>query len=158
MPTILIEGFKFRFYSSDGGEPPHMRVLRGNAVAKVWLGPVRLENSKGYNGSERNRLLRIAEANELLLLGLGMTSSESDAQAAVATGVRFDADRLVITLNDGRDISVDIQHVEWLNWLKNAEAAKRLNWVLEPDGYAMYWPDLDDGVEVCHLLAPSLVA
>lgn len=87
-----------------------------------------------------------------------MTSSESEPAAAVATGVRFDGDRLVITLDDGREISVDIQRVEWLNWLKNAETTKRLNWVLEPGGYAVYWPELDDGIEVCHLLAPSLVA
>lgn len=46
-----------------------MHVLRGDAVAKAWLGPIRLESNRGYNGAEVTRILRIAEANELLLLG-----------------------------------------------------------------------------------------
>jgi hypothetical protein len=29
---------------------------------------------------------------------------------------------------------------------------QRANWKLEPGGYAIYWEDLDDGIEVCHLL------
>jgi hypothetical protein len=52
MPTLLIEGYKFRFYSFDIDEPPHMHVSRGSNVAKVWLQPVRLEYSRGY--SQRN--------------------------------------------------------------------------------------------------------
>ena len=29
---------------------------------------------------------------------------------------------------------------------------QRQNWSLEPGGYAIYWEDLDDGLEVAHLL------
>ena len=29
---------------------------------------------------------------------------------------------------------------------------------LEPGGYAIYWPYLDDGIEVCHLLNPQPMA
>lgn len=52
MPTIFIEGYKFRFYSSDISEPPHMHVIRGEHVAKVWLQPVMIEYNRGYNQSE----------------------------------------------------------------------------------------------------------
>lgn len=34
MPTITIEGYKFRFYSSDINEPPHVHVIRDDNVAK----------------------------------------------------------------------------------------------------------------------------
>jgi hypothetical protein len=27
----------------------------------------------------------------------------------------------------------------------------------EPDGFAIYWPDLDDGIEVAHLLTSAPV-
>ncbi len=36
MPTVIIEGYKFRFYAQDRDEPPHMHVLRGGSDAKVW--------------------------------------------------------------------------------------------------------------------------
>ncbi|MBZ0109031.1 MAG: DUF4160 domain-containing protein [Candidatus Scalindua rubra] len=37
MPTIEISGYKFRFYSSDLTEPPHMHVIRDGNEAKDWL-------------------------------------------------------------------------------------------------------------------------
>ena len=43
--------------------------------------------------------------------------------------------------------------IEWLRWLYEATPEQCANWSLEPGGYAVYWDDLDDGVEVCHLLA-----
>ena len=36
-------------------------------------------------------------------------------------------------------------------WRKLPQA-EQANWKLEPGGFAIYWPDLDDGIEVCHLL------
>jgi hypothetical protein len=43
MPTIVIDGYKFRFYSSDIQEPPHVHVIHGGDVAKIWLVPVSIE-------------------------------------------------------------------------------------------------------------------
>jgi len=45
-----------------------------------------------------------------------------------------------------------MERVEWLNWLMKATQEQRLRWTIEPGGYAVYWEDLDDGIEVCHLL------
>lgn len=69
-----------------------------------------------------------------------------------ATGVRFVDNILFVSLADGREISVPIDRVEWLKWLANAKQEQRDKWSLEPSGYAIYWDDLDDGVEICHLL------
>lgn len=42
MPTVLIiEGFVFFFYSSEGNEPPHIQVEKAGAKAKWWLVPVK---------------------------------------------------------------------------------------------------------------------
>ena len=68
MPTILIEGFKFRFYSSDQYEPPHMHVIKGENEAKIWLQPVEMEYSHGYNQAELNRIVRLARQNQIRLL------------------------------------------------------------------------------------------
>lgn len=68
MPTILIEGFKFRFYSSDALEPPHVHVLQAENVAKIWLSPVGVEYNHGYNQRELNRIVKLAEDNRERLL------------------------------------------------------------------------------------------
>ncbi len=68
MPTILIEGYKFRFYAQDRDEPPHMHVLRGDDDAKVWLYPVELEYAYGYNSREVNRILDLTRQHQDELL------------------------------------------------------------------------------------------
>ena len=69
-----------------------------------------------------------------------------------ATGVHFSGNRLCVSVSDGREIIVPIDIVEWLRWLAAATAEQRANWSLEPGGFAIYWNDLDDGIEICHLL------
>lgn len=53
MPTVLIwHGYKFRFYASDGPEPPHIHVVKDERSAKVWLETMELAYSRGYNKRE----------------------------------------------------------------------------------------------------------
>ena len=68
MPTIQIERYKFRFYSSDAGEPPHVHVIDADKVSKIWLQPVSVENNRGYNKAELNYVLRLARQNQTRLL------------------------------------------------------------------------------------------
>ena len=153
MPTVTIEGFKFRFYSSDGNEPPHMHVIRGEAEAKIWLQPVVVEYNRRHSTSELNRILRLTRQHQTHLLGSGMRTSAYSVTAQVAaTGVRFDKNLLHVSLSDGREISIPIDQVEWLRWLVNATDEQRARWSLEPGGFAIYWEDLDDGIEVSRLL------
>ena len=44
-----------------------------------------------------------------------------------------------------------LDDVHWLDWLSMATDEQRANWSIEPGGVAIYWEDLDDGVELCHL-------
>ena len=40
MPTILLlEGFRFFFYSNENDEPAHIHVKKGDAEGKIWLEP-----------------------------------------------------------------------------------------------------------------------
>lgn len=68
MPTLRIGGYKFRFYSSDRLEPPHVHVIRDNNVAKVWLRPVSLQYNRGYRLEELNAILRLTRENQSQLL------------------------------------------------------------------------------------------
>jgi hypothetical protein len=69
-----------------------------------------------------------------------------------AKGVRFVGSVIHVALSDGREIKLPLDKVEWLRWLAAATPKQRSNWSIEPGGYAIYWNDLDDGIEVCHLL------
>ena len=68
MPTILIAGYKFRFYSSDVHEPPHVHVIRDEREAKVWLRSLEVEYNRGYNKADLNRILKLTAQNKAKLL------------------------------------------------------------------------------------------
>ena len=68
MPTITIEGYKFRFYSSDKNEPPHVHVLHGEHVVKIWLSTFDVEYNYGYNERELNKIIKLARENKARLL------------------------------------------------------------------------------------------
>ncbi len=52
----------------DVREPPHVHVLHGEKVAKVWLDPVRIQTNRGYNRAELNRVLKLTRGNQTRLL------------------------------------------------------------------------------------------
>jgi hypothetical protein len=74
------------------------------------------------------------------------------AEAVTAESVRFVGDKLVVKLSDWRELSVSYKKIPWLKWLAKATPKQRTDWSLEPGGYAIYWEQLDDGIEICHLL------
>ncbi len=62
MPTVLlVDGFRFFFFSNEGIEPPHIHVERAAGYAKFWLDPVDLAETYGFKTPElrRARLLVI---------------------------------------------------------------------------------------------------
>jgi len=36
----------------------------------------------------------------------------------------------------------------WLAWLAQATPEQRAHWSLEPRGFAVYWEELDNGIEI----------
>lgn len=80
------------------------------------------------------------------------TLLDKTTEVVQARDVSFAGDRLCIELSDGRELSVPYKKIPWLKWLAKATPKQRADWSLEPDGYAIYWEQLDDGVEICHLL------
>ena len=57
MPTIeRYRGYRFFFFSNEGGGPPHVHVESGREWAKFWLGPVAYVDSRGYNASQMREI------------------------------------------------------------------------------------------------------
>ena len=65
MPILLSEdGYVFRFFSSDGSEPPHVHVRGNGGIAKVWLVPsVTFAEYRAYNRHRRGEIIRKTETH-----------------------------------------------------------------------------------------------
>ena len=69
MPTVLrTSGFRFFFYSLERSEPPHIHVEHGDNVAKFWLDPVSVAQSRGFRSHQLNRLRLLVIENRAMFL------------------------------------------------------------------------------------------
>lgn len=83
-----------------------------------------------------------------------MNTSDS-AKEVAAVAVRFTDSMVYIVLSDGREIGVPLTRYAFM---ARATHEQLSHWQIEPGGFAVYWPELDDGLEVVHLLSPLAVA
>lgn len=72
------------------------------------------------------------------------------------TAARCTDTMLYIQLNDGREIGVPLDR-PWLTWLAQATPEQRAHWTLEPRGFAVYWEELDNGIEIAPLLITNKI-
>lgn len=64
MPTILTkDGFRFFFYSHEGGEPPHIHVIGKGGEMKVWLNTLSISKVYNLSPKEQRVVLEIVVAN-----------------------------------------------------------------------------------------------
>jgi hypothetical protein len=79
------------------------------------------------------------------------------AEARVAD-VRCDAERLNVSLTDGRLISVPLR---WYPRLARATAQQRASWEVAGAGFGIHWPEIDEDLSVKGLMrgwaAPGVV-
>ena len=69
MPTVLRLGpYRFYFYSHEPNEPPHIHIDRDNLSAKFWTETPALARKLGYPARELNKLLRLVQENQKILL------------------------------------------------------------------------------------------
>lgn len=76
-------------------------------------------------------------------LSSGLLARPRAAAVAVA-GVR-----LLVTLEDGREVSVP---VAWFDWLAQADESRRRSVTIVGGGTGLWWDELDDGISVPLLL------
>jgi hypothetical protein len=77
---------------------------------------------------------------------MGILATAADERVA---DVRFDEDRLIVDLMDGRTIAVPLA---WYPRLFQATRAQRANWEKAGAGYGIHWPDLDEDLSTEGLL------
>ena len=88
MPTVLrVSGFRFFFYSLEGSEPPHIHVEHGDNIAKFWLVPVAVAESRGFRLHELNRVREDRQLASSIFLGEGiMTGRDPHWQTVPSPG------------------------------------------------------------------------
>lgn len=65
------------------------------------------------------------------------------------TDVRFEDDRLIVDLADGRTIAVP---VAWYPRLEDPTPAQRAHWKISGAGYGIHWPEIDEDLSTEGLL------
>jgi hypothetical protein len=80
---------------------------------------------------------------------MGILALAADERVA---GVEFTSDSLVVSLMDGRRISVPLV---WYPRLLDASDAQRNNWKISGGGYGIHWPEVDEDLSTEGLLRGS---
>jgi len=70
MPKVLeTRGYRFFFYSSEGDEPCHVHIKRGDGDGKIWLEPeMKEEYLEGFKGQEKREIRKIVLENREYLI------------------------------------------------------------------------------------------
>jgi len=69
MPTvIIINGYRFFFYSNEGNEPIHIHIEKADGVAKVWLVPVRVDYFHGFTSRQQKEIIDLTNQNKELFI------------------------------------------------------------------------------------------
>ncbi len=66
-----------------------------------------------------------------------------------ATHLRFTADKMVVFLEDARELSIPL---EWFPRLRDASLSQLNNWRFIGKGEGVHWEDLDEDVLIENLL------
>ena len=77
---------------------------------------------------------------------MGISALAADERVA---DVRFDDDRIIVDLMDGRTIAAPLA---WFPRLANATPAQRGRWERAGGGYSLHWPELDEDLSTEGLL------
>jgi hypothetical protein len=70
----------------------------------------------------------------------------------LAVNVRFTPDALIVSLSDGREVSIPL---EWFPRLRDATPKQRKNWRLIAKGIGIHWEEVDEDIAVSTLLRAS---
>lgn len=72
-----------------------------------------------------------------------------DINEARATGLRIEADKFYVQLEDGREIGVPY---DWYWRLNQATDEQRKDWRFISDGYGIQWESVDEDISIAGIL------
>jgi hypothetical protein len=68
MPTVLlINGYRFFFFSNERNEPKHIHIEKAEKYAKFWIDPLFVAINHGFTSKELREISEIIDINEILI-------------------------------------------------------------------------------------------
>jgi hypothetical protein len=68
MPTVLlINGYRFFFFSNERNEPVHIHIEKSEKYAKFWIDPTFVAINYGFTSKELREISEIIDINEILI-------------------------------------------------------------------------------------------
>jgi hypothetical protein len=68
MPTVLlINGYRFFFFSNERNEPIHIHVEKAENYAKFWIDPLFVAVNYGFTSRELREISELIDKNETLI-------------------------------------------------------------------------------------------
>jgi hypothetical protein len=68
MPTVLlINGYRFFFFSNEKNEPIHIHIEKAEKYSKFWINPTYVAMNYGFTGKELREISEIIDKNEELI-------------------------------------------------------------------------------------------
>ncbi len=165
MPTVLMEsGFRFFFYSSEGDEPAHIHVTKGDAEGKIWLEPHFQQAYMDSRLQKEKKWLPWRRKTKCILKRDGMSTStnnyDSLEQLIYQENIRIQSldvhsepNMLLILLNTG---SVLKEPLSRYSSLSTASVEQLSAYELIGGGVGVHWPDLDEDLSLKGFLKNSL--
>ncbi|MFC3415453.1 DUF2442 domain-containing protein [Algoriphagus hitonicola] len=74
----------------------------------------------------------------------------TNLKSNLAKDVSFTTEKMIIFLEDGREVSIPL---EWFIKLRGASEAELLNWRFIGEGEGIHWEDLDEDLLVSELIS-----
>lgn len=69
MPTVLlINGYRFFFFSNERNEPIHIHIEKAEKYSKFWIDPLFVAINYGFTSRELREISEIIDKNEILII------------------------------------------------------------------------------------------
>jgi hypothetical protein len=133
MPTVLlINGYRFFFFSNEKNEPLHIHIEKAEKYAKFWIDPLFVAINYGFTSKELREISEIIDNNEIHIRDKW-----------------FSKDMLFVHLQDGREIGVPLL---WFPRLRKASEEELNDWRLIGNGVGIHWESIDEDISISALL------
>ncbi|HEY5391545.1 MAG TPA: DUF4160 domain-containing protein [Hanamia sp.] len=166
MPTLLLlNGFRFFFYSNENNEPAHVHVIKGNCYGKIWLEPsVNIVYLEGFNNKEAKDIEEIVFTYSERFKRTGMTTLINNFDAIeklinqeklkiVFVDFHPELDVMLIVLNTK---AVLHQRLSSYPRLMAADIKNLLQYELIGNGTGIHWTLLDEDLSLKGFLQDEL--
>lgn len=69
-PTVLlVNGYRFFFYSNEGHEPVHVHAEKGGGLAEFWLEPISMAWQQGFTQAQLKTIRKLIDTHHGQFIG-----------------------------------------------------------------------------------------